>query len=125
MKPILAILVLTCAAHADRWRVSWEAQPGAQFRVCRVVGESYQPLGETSTTHLVIEANLGDQISIIAFNELGTALPSVPITLTEPTPVTLPIQVSTDLKVWKTATITLPAGMAVEGKLPPKLFIKP
>jgi hypothetical protein len=101
MKPILTLLALTCTASADRWRVSWEAQGvGVNFRVCRVEGETYQPLGDTNTTQLVIDAKLGDQISIIAYNDLGTALPSVPITLAAPSGriYAVTIQASTDTK---------------------------
>ena len=126
----LAILFLSaCAALAASVRVSWAmAQPqvGVNYRVCRVVGSSMTTLGTTSGASLVINANSGDQISVVAFNELGEASPSVPITLAAPSGriYAVTIQASTDTKTWQNVTILLPEEMTANGQLGPRLFIR-
>ena len=88
MKRLLATLLLSSGlASAERWIVSRDKQipgEGINYRVCRVVVPSMTTLGTTSGASLVITANSSDQISVVAFNELGEAQPSVPITLPAP-----------------------------------------
>ena len=116
-------------ASAGQWRISWamaQAQAGVNYRVCRVVGSSMTTLGTTSGASLVITANSGDQISVVAFNELGEATPSVPITLPAPSGriYAVTIQASTDATTWQNVTILLPEEMTDNGQLGPRLFIR-
>lgn len=118
---ILATIILSSGlASAERWIVSRDKQipgGGINYRVCRVVVPSMTTLGTTSGASLVITANSGDQISVVAFNELGEALPSVPITLAAPSGriYAVTIQASTDTKTWQNVTILLPEEMTDNG----------
>ena len=131
MIALLPILALSLAQNvaAAQWRISWAmapAQVGVNYRVCRVVGSSLTPLGTTAGASLVINANSGDQISVVAFNELGEAPPSVPITLPSPSGriYAVTIQASTDTKTWQNVTILLPEEMTANGQSGPRLFIR-
>ena len=134
MIALLPILALSLAQNvaAAQWRISWalaQAQVGVNYRVCRVVGSSMTTLGTTAGASLVINANSGDQISVVAFNELGEATPSVPITLPAPSGriFAVTIQASIDPQnpnAWQNVTILLPEEMTANGQSGPRLFIR-
>lgn len=129
MMPAIAILALSLAQNvaAAQWRISWAAQAGEMnYRVCQVVGSSLTPLGTTAGASLVITANSGDQISVVAFNELGEAPSSAPITLPSPSGriYAVTIRASTDTKTWQNVTILLPEEMTANGQAGPRLFIR-
>jgi hypothetical protein len=129
MKAILAALTLALAAGpapAEPYRVSWPiapAQVGVSFRVVNSVTGA--TLGETSDHSIMVNAEPGDRIAVIAFNEeFGEAPPSNPITLPSSRVFAVTIQASTDLRVWRDVTVLLPEEMTADGAAGPRLFIR-
>lgn len=103
MKTIITFLALTVMAAASTWRVSWSPNiPGAgvNYRLCKVESSgSMTKVGETNGYSMEVEGVAGDAYSVVAFNDLGEATPSVPVTI--PTFATVDIEESFDLKTWK------------------------
>lgn len=99
-------LIFACQIHAASWKITWgpSFRKGINYRVVKWVDNKPVFVGETTQTELVADLNTGDQVSIIAFNELGEAAPSVPITLKTKKHKIILLK-SNDLKSWETKII--------------------
>jgi hypothetical protein len=128
MKPMLAILAITCTAPAAPVRVNWTAQNpgvGIAYKVVRIDGTTSTPLGETSAASLVVDAKPGDKIAVVAFSPFfPDAPPSPPLTIPSGRIFAVTIQASTDAAAWQTVTILLPEEMTANGQAGPRLFIR-
>lgn len=132
MMRVLTFLAVALVQNVDaaQWRISWAAQAGEMsYRICRVDGTKLTPIGTTTSASLVITANPGEQISVVAFNELGEAPPSSPITLSAPSgrifAVTIQASVNPENpNAWQNVTLLLPEEMTANGQAGPRLFIR-
>lgn len=129
----LGSMLTTCSALCDPYKVDWtvaQPQAGVSFKVVRWEGEVPVTLATTSRTSVTLELKAGDRISVIATSEhFPDAPPSTPLTIPappeQPRLIAVPIQISTDLKTWKSTLILIPENMTNNGSLPQRLFIKP
>ena len=105
------ILFLCSTCFGGQWLITWDTSnqgKGVNYQVIRWDGDAHIILGDTGQGMLVVEANAGDKISVIAFNELGEAEPSIPILIPRPPSsqrFKVTLQVSNDLKEWKDKVI--------------------
>lgn len=99
------ILLLIQSVFADSWNISWLPSFGDGMHY-RVLVNGDKVAGETAFTSLVIQANERDSVTVVAFNELGEADPSVPIILLRNAPkMHVVLEESDDLKTWESKII--------------------
>lgn len=135
MSRALLILALALPLAAERVRVTWPANPEPDVDAYVVVATAAPPLVETLTapptdgTEAWIDSLTPGRsylVSVTAFNTAGLASdPSDAAAYTVPVDaVPVAIEASDDLETWHAATITLPPGLAADGRAPAKLFIR-
>lgn len=108
MKTLLALLVLTLPAFADRdVTFSWDEQPGVHFRVYR--NNEFVTASETNSATLSLPDG-ASEITVTAVNSIGESDHSASLRYPDMAMVKLEFQESTDLKNWTTTiTLTMPA----------------